>query len=85
MGEVFGAPIAPGTVASLATQTARALGEFTEWARAVHRRAGCRVRRDRIHEGRGHAIVAASGPDYFFTAAIRSRMAVIIDACRRTA
>ncbi|MGI3224564.1 hypothetical protein ACRJ4B_12045 [Streptomyces sp. GTA36] len=65
MGEVLGAPIAPGTVASLATQAERALGEFTERARADHGRAGRRVRRDRIHEGRGHAIVAASGPDYF--------------------
>jgi hypothetical protein len=34
MGEVFGAPMAPGTVASLATRAARHLGEFTEQVHA---------------------------------------------------
>lgn len=34
MGEVFGAPMAPGTVAALATRAAGALGEFCEQVRA---------------------------------------------------
>ncbi|GAA1879964.1 hypothetical protein GCM10009753_04080 [Streptantibioticus ferralitis] len=34
MGEVFGAPMTPGTVASPATRAARNLGEFTEQVRA---------------------------------------------------